>query len=59
MKAFVYAGPGAYEIQDVPVPHVLKSNQVRIRIDMASICGSDMLILQGTHPAKPGVILGH
>jgi len=59
MKAVVYTNPGAYEVQDIPTPAVTRPDQVRVKIDMAGICGSDMLILRGTHSAKTGVVLGH
>lgn len=59
MEAVVYSGPGGYDLREVPVPVVSAPDQVRVRVDIAGICGSDMQILSEKQSAKPGVILGH
>ncbi len=61
MKALVYTGPGAVEIQQQYAdPAVVKEDDVVLRVDAAGICGSDMHVFLG-HDARrvPPMILGH
>jgi 2-desacetyl-2-hydroxyethyl bacteriochlorophyllide A dehydrogenase len=44
------------EHREKPSP---KENEVLIRVHACGICGSDLAILEGRHPSKPPVILGH
>jgi threonine dehydrogenase-like Zn-dependent dehydrogenase len=44
------------EDRDRPSP---KANEVLVRVHACGICGSDLGILEGRHPSKPPVILGH
>ncbi len=61
MKAVVFEGEGKYSIKDVPEPKIEKSTDVLLEVLAASICGTDLHILEVPpgHPATPGVILGH
>ena len=62
MKAVVkYAiGPGNVELRDVPEP-VPGSDEVKIEVKAAGICGSDLHIFRGDIklPVRPPVIIGH
>jgi alcohol dehydrogenase len=60
MKALVYHGPGQRSWDSVPNPVVKFPTDAIVKIDLATICGSDLHILKGDVPAvKPGTILGH
>ena len=59
MKAIRVLEPNVMEIQEVASP-VRRAGEVRIRIERAGICGSDMAIIQGQNPfAKYPVTPGH
>lgn len=60
MKALVYHGPGQRSWDTVPNPVITAPTDAIVKIDTATICGSDLHILKGDVPAvKPGTILGH
>ena len=60
MKALVYRGPGEKGWKDVPNPRIQRPTDVIVRIDMTTICGTDLHILKGDVPAvTPGRVLGH
>lgn len=59
MKAIVYTGNGGWELKQVPEPEIRRPDDVKVRVDMACICGSDLSILNGRYLIDPGVILGH
>src|SRR5205823_573432 len=60
MKALVYNGPGLRSWEDKPDPEIQDPTDVIIRIDSATICGTDLHILKGDVPeVKPGTVLGH
>jgi alcohol dehydrogenase len=60
MKALVYHGPGQRAWDDVADPSIREARDVAVKIDSATICGTDLHILKGDVPAvRPGTILGH
>src|SRR6202171_3495243 len=60
MKSLVYHGPGQKSWHTVPDPTLQFPTDAIVRIDTATICGTDLHILKGDVPAvKPGTILGH
>ena len=60
MKALVYQGPGKRAWETVPDPKIQTPTDAIVKIDTATICGTDLHILKGDVPAvKPGTILGH
>lgn len=60
MKALVYRGPGDPAWTDVPDPTIVEPTDAIVRIDTATICGTDLHILHGDVPtARPGRVLGH
>src|SRR5437764_12000819 len=60
MKALVYHGPGQRSWEAVPDPTILEPTDAVVRIDAATICGTDLHILKGDVPeVTPGTILGH
>jgi alcohol dehydrogenase len=60
MKALVYHGPGLRSWEEKPDPTVQAPTDAVVRIDSATICGTDLHILKGDVPeVQPGTILGH
>jgi alcohol dehydrogenase len=60
MRALVYHGPGRKAWEEVPVPEMTDEADAIIRVDVTTICGTDLHILAGDVPAVgPGRILGH
>jgi alcohol dehydrogenase len=60
MNALVYHGPGNRSWDAVPDPAIQAPTDVVVRVDTATICGTDLHILKGDVPeCKPGTVLGH
>jgi alcohol dehydrogenase len=60
MRAVVYHGPGRKAWEEVPDPEITDDGDVIVRVDTATICGTDLHILKGDVPAvHKGRILGH
>ena len=58
MKANVFHGPNKIDIEEVPRPSAGVGEAV-IRITLTTICGTDLHILRGEYPVKPGLVIGH
>jgi alcohol dehydrogenase len=58
MRANVFRGPNNIRIEEVPRPHAGAGEAV-IRITLTTICGTDLHILRGEYPVKPGLVIGH
>jgi alcohol dehydrogenase len=58
MKAAVFVGPGRIELQEKPIPEVGPRDAL-LRVTTTTICGTDIHILKGEYPVKPGLIVGH
>ena len=60
MKALVYKGPGLRNWEEKPDPELQEPTDAIVRIDSATICGTDLHILKGDVPeVRPGTTLGH
>jgi len=60
MRAIVYHGPGDKRWEEVPDPKLVDDTDAIVRVDAATICGTDLHILKGDVPeVTPGRILGH
>jgi threonine dehydrogenase-like Zn-dependent dehydrogenase len=61
MQALVFRGEGRWGLEQCPVPRIQAADDVLLKVDRASICGTDLHILSVPpgHPATPGSILGH
>lgn len=60
MKALVYHGPGSKSWDEVPDPKLQADTDAIIRVDVTTICGTDLHIMKGDTPeVTPGRILGH
>ena len=58
MKATVFVAPGRIELVDKPIPDI-GPNDALVRITTTTICGTDVHILKGEYPVKPGLTIGH
>ena len=58
MTAVVFRGKDRLVIEDVPRPHP-RAGQAVIRITTTTICGTDVHIVRGEYPVRPGLVLGH
>jgi threonine dehydrogenase-like Zn-dependent dehydrogenase len=58
MKATVFHGKNNIRVEEVerPQPAV---GEALIRITLTTICGTDVHILAGEYPVKPGLVIGH
>lgn len=61
MDAVVFESVGHAKVVKRPVPQIEHSDEVIIKVERASICGSDLHLLADPpgYPATPGVIIGH
>lgn len=60
MKALVYQGPAERSWESAPDPTIHAETDAVVKIDLATICGTDLHILKGDVPTvEPGTILGH
>ncbi len=58
MKALVFVAPGRVEIVQKPVPRPGPTDAL-IRITTTTICGTDVHIVKGEYPVRPGLTIGH
>lgn len=60
MRAMYFREVGKFELGEAKTPSFnLGSDDVFIRVELAGICGTDLHIYHGNHPATKNVILGH
>jgi threonine dehydrogenase-like Zn-dependent dehydrogenase len=58
MKAVVFKGKNRIALEQVPKPRP-GPGEATIRITTTTICGTDVHIVRGEYPVKPGLVLGH
>lgn len=58
MRATVFHGANDIRLDTVPKPSA-GVGEALIRITATTICGTDLHILRGEYPVKPGLIIGH
>jgi len=58
MKALVFRGPRQIAVEELSIPKAGPGEAV-IRVTLTTICGTDLHILKGEYPVKPGLIIGH
>lgn len=57
MKAVVFRGPNRIAIEERPKP-VPRAGEAVIEITMTTMCGTDVHIVKGEYPVRPGLVLG-
>jgi len=58
MNAVVFRGQGRVAVDEVARPSAGPGEAV-VRITTTTICGTDVHIVRGEYPVKPGLVLGH
>src|SRR5579862_7810084 len=58
MKALVFRGPRQIAVENVAIPKP-GPGQVVMRVTLTTICGTDLHILKGEYPVRPGLVIGH
>src|SRR5579872_2449829 len=58
MKALVFRGTNQIAVEQVPIPKPGPGEAV-IRVTLTTICGTDLHILRGEYPVRPGLVIGH
>jgi len=58
MRANVFRGVGEFGIEEVARPRPGPGEAV-IRITLTTICGTDLHIVRGEYPVRPGLVIGH
>jgi alcohol dehydrogenase len=58
MKANIFRGKNDIRVEEVERPRAGVGEAV-IRVTLTTICGTDLHIVRGEYPVKPGLIIGH
>jgi alcohol dehydrogenase len=58
MRAVVFRGVNDFRVEEVPRPRPGPGEAV-IRITLTTICGTDLHIVRGEYPVRPGLVIGH
>jgi len=58
MMATVFYGKDDIRVEEVERPRAGVNDAV-IRVTLTTICGTDLHILRGEYPVKPGLVIGH
>ena len=58
MRAVVFKGKNRIAVEDVPRPSP-RAGEAVIRVTTTTICGTDVHIVRGEYPVKPGLVIGH
>src|ERR1041385_7753649 len=58
MKANVFHGKNDIRVEEVDKPRAGVGEAV-IRVTLTTICGTDLHILRGEYPVRPGLVIGH
>jgi threonine dehydrogenase-like Zn-dependent dehydrogenase len=58
MKANVFHGKSNIRVEEVAKPRAGVGEAV-IRVTLTTICGTDLHIVRGEYPVRPGLVIGH
>lgn len=58
MRANIFHGVNDIYVEEVERPHA-GVGEALIRVTLTTICGTDLHIVRGEYPVKPGIIIGH
>ena len=58
MRATVFHGVNDIRVEEVPRP-CAGPGEALIRVTTTTICGTDLHIVRGEYPVKPGLVIGH
>lgn len=58
MKANIFRAAGKFGLEEKPIPKAGPGDAV-LKVRLTTICGTDIHIIRGEYPVKPGLTLGH
>src|SRR5437764_1069837 len=58
MRAAVFCGKDELRVEEIEKPRALVGEAI-IRVTLTTICGTDLHIVRGEYPVKPGLVIGH
>ena len=58
MRGYVFVGDNRAELRRLPIP-TIGHGEALVRMRLASICATDLKIVDGRLPGRPGTVLGH
>jgi len=58
MNALSFRSPGQFQLEEKPVPKAGPGEAV-VKVRLTTICGTDIHIIRGEYPVKPGLTIGH
>jgi threonine dehydrogenase-like Zn-dependent dehydrogenase len=58
MKALVFRSAGQFQLEEKPIPQAGPGEAV-VKVRLTTICGTDIHIVRGEYPVKPGLTIGH
>src|SRR5881398_2143802 len=58
MRGAVFYGKDELRVEEIEKPRALVGEAI-IRVTLTTICGTDLHIVRGENPVKPGLIIGH
>src|SRR3569623_3688466 len=58
MRANVFRGTNDFGIEEVAKPRAGVGEAV-LRVTLTTICGTDLHIVRGEYPVRPGLVIGH
>jgi alcohol dehydrogenase len=58
MRANVFRGKNDIRVEEVERPRAGVGEAV-IRVTLTTICGTDLHIVRGEYPVRPGLVVGH
>jgi len=58
MRANVFHGVGDFRVEEVERPRAGAGEAV-IQVTLTTICGTDLHIVRGEYPVRPGLVIGH
>ena len=58
MRANVFKAPNDFSVEEVNRPRP-GPGEALIRVTLTTICGTDVHIVKGEYPVRPGLVLGH
>lgn len=61
MKAAYYEKKGVFDVRDLPVPQIQKPDDILIKVEAVSICGTDVRALAepAVYEFHEGIVVGH
>lgn len=59
MEALVWTSNDKLELCEWEEPQIVTPDEVKIRIEMTGICGTDLAVITGKEEGVPGIIRGH